>query len=67
MQHTDDQVLIPLIQALLQEEPNTLTGKNMIEYLTELFQEVCAMGWSFAKQMGAHLVVMSKKEDGLIT
>ena len=40
MQHTDDQVLIPLIQALLQEEPNTLTGSNMIEYLTEMFQDV---------------------------
>ena len=37
----------------------------MIEYLTDLFQDVCDMGWQPAK--GAHLVVMSKMEDGLVT
>ena len=37
----------------------------MIEYLTDLFQDVCDMGWQSAK--GAHLVVMNKVEDGLGT
>ena len=37
---------------------------NMIEYLTELFQNVCDHSWQAAK--GAHLVVM-KKMEGLIT
>ena len=37
----------------------------MIEYLTDLFQDVCDMGWQSAK--GAHLVVMSKMEDSLVT
>ena len=37
----------------------------MIECLTDLFQDVCDMGWQSAK--GAHLSVMSKMEDGLVT
>ena len=49
----------------VQEEPSTLVRSNMIEYLTDLFQDVCDMGWQSAK--GAHLVVMSKMEDGLVT
>ena len=49
----------------VQEENNTLIHSNMIEYLTDLFQDVCDMGWQPAK--GAHLVVMSKMEDGLVT
>ena len=49
----------------IQEEVNTLIRSNMVEYLTELFQDVCDMGWVSAK--GAHLVVMSKMEEGLVT
>ena len=49
----------------VQEEPSTLIRSNMIEYLTDLFQDVCDMGWQAAK--GAHLVVMSKMEDGMVT
>ena len=49
----------------VQEEPSTIVRSNMIEYLTDLFQDVCDMGWQSAK--GAHLVVMSKMEDGLVT
>ena len=49
----------------VQEENNTLIRSNMIEYLTDLFQDVCDMGWMSVK--GAHLVVMSKMEDGLVT
>ena len=49
----------------VQEENNTLTHSNKIEYLTDLFQDVCDMGLQPAK--GAHLVVMSKMEDGLVT
>ena len=49
----------------VQEEPSTLIRSNMIEYLTDLFQDVCDMGWQSAK--GAHLVVMSKMEDGMVT
>ena len=49
----------------MQEEPNTLICSNMIEDLTELFQDVCDIGWQSAK--GTHLMVMSKMEDGLIT
>ena len=36
----------------------------MVEYLTELFQYVCDMGWVSVK--GTHLVVMSKMEEGLV-
>ena len=35
----------------------------MVEYLTELFQNVCDFGWQSAKR--AHLVVMTKMEEGL--
>ena len=49
----------------VQEETNIVIRSNMIEYLTDLFQDVCDMGWQSAK--GAHLVVMSKMEDGLVT
>ena len=37
----------------------------MVEYLTKLFQNVCDFGWQAAK--GAHLVVMTKMEDSLVT
>ena len=50
---------------LVQEESNTLIRSNMVEYLTELLQDVCDMEWVSAK--GAHLVVMSKIEEGLVT
>ena len=49
----------------VQEETNTLIRRNMVKYLTELFQDVCDMGWVSAK--GAYLVVMSKMEEGLVT
>ena len=49
----------------VQEEPSTPLRSNMIEYLTDLFQDVCDMGWQSA--IGAHLVVMSKVEDGMVT
>ena len=49
----------------VEEEPSTFIRTNMIDYLTDMFQDVCDMGWQSAK--GAHLVVMSKMEDGLVT
>ena len=36
----------------------------MVDYLTELFQNTCDFGWQAAK--GAHLVVMTKMEEGLV-
>ena len=50
---------------LVQEESDMYVRSNMIEYLTELFQNVCDHSWQAAK--GAHLVVMTKMEEGLIT
>ena len=48
---------------LVQEESDPFIRCNMVEYLTELFQNVCDFGWQSAK--GAHLVVMTKMEEGL--
>ena len=49
----------------VQEEVNPYIRSNMVDYLTELFQNVCDFGWQAAK--GTHLVVMTKMEDGLVT
>ena len=49
----------------VQEEENPLIRANMVDYLTELFQNTCDFGWQAAK--GAHLVVMTKMEEGLVT
>ena len=49
----------------VQEEGNPFIRSNMVEYMTELFQNVCDFGWQAAK--GAHLVVMTKMEEGLVT
>ena len=49
----------------VQEEQDSYIKGNMIEYLTELFQNVCDQCWQADK--GAHLVVMTKMEEGLIT
>ena len=46
----------------VQEEANPNIRSNVVDYLTELFQNVCDFGWQ-----GAHLVVMTKMEDGLVT
>ena len=48
----------------VQEEETPFLRSNMVEYLTELFQNVCDFGWQAAK--GAHLVVMTKMEDVLV-
>ena len=58
-------VVLGFLRSVQEEEPNTLIWRDMVEYLTELFQDVCDMGWSSAK--GAPLVVMSKMEEGLVT
>ena len=47
----------------VQEELDPFIRYNMVEYLTELFQNVCDFGWQSAK--GAHLVVMTKMEERL--
>ena len=47
------------------EEENPFIRANMVDYLTELFQNTCDFGWQAAK--GAHLVVMTKMEEGLVT
>ena len=49
----------------VQEETDMYVRSNMIEYLTELCQNVCDHSWHAAK--GAHLVVMTKMEEGLLT
>ena len=49
----------------VQEETDMYISANMVEYLTELFQNMCDHCWSAAK--GAHLVMLTGMEDGLIT
>ena len=49
----------------VQEEENPFIRSNIVEYLTKLFQNICDFGWQAAK--GAHLVVMAKMEEGLVT
>ena len=49
----------------VQEEENPFIRANMVDYLTELFQNTCDFGWQAAE--GAHLVVMTKMEEGLVT
>ena len=49
----------------VQEEDNPFIRANMVDYLTELFQNTCDFGWQAAK--GAHLVVMTKMEEGLVS
>ena len=49
----------------LQEETDTLTRANMLEHLTELYQDICDIGWQQAK--GAQFVIYSKMEDGILT
>ena len=49
----------------VQEEENPFIRANMVDYLTELFQNTCDFGWQASK--GAHLVVMTKMEEGLVT
>ena len=44
----------------MQEEVNPYIRSNMVDYLTELFQNVCDFGWQTAKR--AHFVVMTKLE-----
>ena len=48
----------------VQKEENPFIRANMVDYLTELFQNTCDFGWQAAK--GAHLVVMTKMEESLI-
>ena len=63
-QLTQAQFVLGFLRSV-QEEPNVHIKGNMIEYLTELFQNVCDHSWQAAK--GAHLVVMTKMEEGLVT
>ena len=63
-QLTQSQFVLGYLRSV-QDEENPLIRSNMVEYLTELFQNVCDYGWQAAK--GAHLVVMTKMEDGLVT
>ena len=63
-QLTQAQFVLGFLRSV-QEESDMYVRSNMIEYLTELFQNVCDHSWQAAK--GAHLVVMTKMEEGLIT
>ena len=63
-QLTQSQFVLGFLRSV-QGEVNPYIRSNMIDYLTELFQNVCDFGWQAAK--GAHLVVMTKMEDGLVT
>ena len=63
-QLTQAQFVLGFLRSV-QEENNMYIGANMIEYLTELFQNACDHSWQAAKS--AHLVVMTKMEEGRIT
>ena len=63
-QLTQAQFVLGFLRSV-QEESDMYVRSNMIEYLTELFQNVCDHSWQAAK--GAHLVVKTKMEEGLIT
>ena len=62
-QLTQSQFVLGFLRSV-QEETDPYIRCNMIEYLTELFQNVCDCGWQATK--GAHLVVMTKMEEGLV-
>ena len=63
-QLTQSQFVLGFLRSV-QEEVNPYIRCNMKEYVTELFQNVCDFGWPAAK--GAHLIVMTKMKDGLVT
>ena len=63
-QLTQAQFVLGFLRSVQEEQDIHIKG-NMIEYLTELFQNVCDHSWQAAK--GAHLVVITKIEKGLIT
>ena len=62
-QLTQSQFVLGYLRSV-QEEENPYIRANMVDYLTELFQNTCDFGWQAAK--GAHLVVMTKMEEGLV-
>ena len=62
-QLTQAQFILGFLRSVQEEQDVHIKG-NMIEYLTELFQNVCDHSWQAAK--GAHLVVMTKMEEGLV-
>ena len=49
----------------IQLESSPSIRANMVEYLTELMQNVCDQGWVQAK--GAHSVVMTNMEEGIVS
>ena len=61
-QLTQAQFVLGFLRSV-QEEKDVYIKGNMIEYLTELFQNVCDLSWQAAK--GVHLVVMTKMEEDL--
>ena len=63
-QLTQAQFVLGFLRSV-QEEQDPYLRSNMVEYLTELFQDACDHSWQATK--GAHLVVMTKMEEGLIT
>ena len=63
-QLTQAQFVLGFLRSV-QEEQDPYLRSNMVEYLTELFQNACDHSWQAAK--GDHLVVMTKMEEGLIT
>ena len=63
-QLTQAQFVLGFLRSVQEEQDVHIKG-IMIEYLTELFQNVCDHSWQAAK--GAHLVVMTKMEEGLVT
>ena len=63
-QLTQAQFVLGFLRSV-QEEQDPYLRSNMVEYLTKLYQNACDHSWQVAK--GAHLVVMTKMEEGLVT
>ena len=63
-QLTLDQFTLGFLK-IVQTEPSPAIRANMIEYLTALFHNVVDHGWAQVK--GAHHVVLSNMEDGLLS
>ena len=63
-QLTQAQFVLGFLRSV-QEDQDPYLRSNIVEYLTELFQNACDHSWQVAK--GAHLVVMTKMKEGLIT
>ena len=61
-QLTQVQFVLDFLRSV-QEMQDVSIKSNMVEYLTQLFQNICDHTWQAAKSV--HLVVMTKMEKGL--